>query len=152
MTAEPMARHSQAPVDKIRRALRHRADLLAAIQGFQCALVKPWAHPDWRRGVAAELPCLRAAFATHVELTEGPDGLYAAVLADQPRLVRQVNHLGREHATMAAALEALTRRVDADPERVWGWGSALLRELSRHRQRGADLVYDAYVTDIGGET
>jgi hypothetical protein len=33
-----------------------------------------------------------------------------------------------------------------------GWASDLLRELSRHRQRGADLVYEAYATDIGGET
>jgi hypothetical protein len=32
------------------------------------------------------------------------------------------------------------------------WASDLLRELSRHRQRGADLVYEAYETDIGGET
>ncbi len=31
-------------------------------------------------------------------------------------------------------------------------GGELLRALSRHRQRGADLVYDAYETDIGGET
>ncbi|WP_422771495.1 hypothetical protein ACN28C_33630 [Plantactinospora sp. WMMC1484] len=28
----------------------------------------------------------------------------------------------------------------------------LLRELFRHRQRGADLVYEAYQPDIGGET
>jgi hypothetical protein len=33
-----------------------------------------------------------------------------------------------------------------------GWTSDLLHELSRHRQRGADLVYEAYETDIGGET
>jgi hypothetical protein len=30
--------------------------------------------------------------------------------------------------------------------------TALLGMLSRHRQRGADLVFDAYQTDIGGET
>jgi hypothetical protein len=153
MTAEPMAaRHSQVPVDKILRALRHRAELLAAIQGFQCALATPWADPGWRRGMAAELSHLRAAFVTHMELTEGSDGLYAEVLVDAPRLVRQVTNLGREHATMSVALEGLARRIDAAPERVWGWGSDLLRDLSRHRQRGADLVYAAYITDIGGET
>jgi hypothetical protein len=153
MTTESIAaRHSQAPVDKIRRAFRHRAELLAAIQGFQSALAGPWGHPAWRHGVAAELRRLRAAFGTHIELTEGPDGLYAELLVDAPRLVHQVNHLGREHETMSAALDALARRVDAEPEWVRGWGSELLRELSRHRQRGADLLYEAYATDIGGET
>jgi hypothetical protein len=153
MAAEPRAaRYSQAPADRTRRALRHRADLLAAVQGFQYALATPAADPGWRRGIDAELPRLRVAFATHVELTEGPDGLYAEVLADAPRLVRQVNNLDREHATMLAALEALARRVDADPERVRSWGSDLLRGLSRHRQRGADLIHEAYVTDLGGET
>jgi hypothetical protein len=156
MTAEPMAaRHSQVSADKIRRALRHGAELLAAIRDFQCALATPYGNPGWRCGVAAELPRLRAALVTHVELTEGPEGLYAEVLADAPRLVRQVNSLGREHATMSAALEALealAQRVDAEPERVRCWGSDLLRELSRHRQRGADLVYQAYTIDIGGET
>ena len=30
--------------------------------------------------------------------------------------------------------------------------TTFLGRLSRHRQRGADLVFDAYQTDIGGET
>jgi hypothetical protein len=142
----------QTPADMIRGALRHRAELFAAIQGFQYALAAPGAEPGWRRRVAAELPRLRAAFATHVELTEGPGGLYAEVLADQPRLVRQVNHLGREHATVLEALDAMARHVDTDPDQVRGWGSHLLRALARHRQRGADLVYAAYAVDLGGET
>ncbi|GAA1817144.1 hypothetical protein HC028_21340 [Planosporangium flavigriseum] len=153
MAAEPMAvRQTLTPAERIRRVLRHRAELLAAVQGFQYALTMPVAQPDWRRAVAAELPHLRAAFAAHVELTEGPDGLYAEVLADAPRLVRRVNSLGSEHAAVSAALEALARRVDADPERVRSWGSDLLRALSSHRQRGADLIHEAYATDLGGET
>ncbi|HEV7897592.1 MAG TPA: hypothetical protein VGP31_07105 [Planosporangium sp.] len=153
MTTEPTAaRQSRVAADKIRRALRHRAELLAAIQGFQYALTRPAAGPAWRGGVAAELPRLRAAFVTHVELTEGPDGLYAEMLTDAPRLARQVDNLGREHATMSAALEALARQVDAEPERLRCWGSDLLDALSRHRQRGADLVHQAYATDLGGET
>jgi hypothetical protein len=31
-------------------------------------------------------------------------------------------------------------------------GMALLASLVRHRQRGSDLVYEAYAVDIGGET
>ena len=29
-------------------------------------------------------------------------------------------------------------------------GTDLLARLSRHRQRGADLIFEAYDTDIGG--
>ncbi|NJC84921.1 hypothetical protein [Planosporangium mesophilum] len=153
MTAEPTAaRQSHARIDKIRTALQHRFELLAAIRNFQHALARPSGDPGWRHGVACQLPRLRSAFVTHVELTGGPEGLYAEVLADAPRLARQVSDLSREHATMAEALDALALAVDAEPERVRAWGAELLRELSRHRQRGADLVHQAYATDLGGET
>ena len=39
-----------------------------------------------------------------------------------------------------------------DVDEVRDAGLALLGRLSRHRQRGADLIWDAYQTDIGGET
>jgi hypothetical protein len=136
---------------KIRRARQHRAELLAAIQGFQCALAASPVDPAWRHGVAAELYRLHGEFCTHIELTEGPEGLYAEVLGDAPRLVHQVYNLGREHAMVLAALETLAGRLDAEPERLRGWAGDLLHELSRHRQHGADLVYEAYATDIGGE-
>jgi hypothetical protein len=31
-------------------------------------------------------------------------------------------------------------------------GTELVATLARHRQRGADLVYEAYEFDIGGDT
>jgi hypothetical protein len=30
--------------------------------------------------------------------------------------------------------------------------TSLLARLARHRQRGADLVFEAYQVDVGGET
>jgi hypothetical protein len=152
MTAEPMAaRHLQAPAGKIRMARRNRAGLFAAIHGFECALAAAPTDPAWRHGVAAELARLRTEFHAHVELTEGPDGLYAEVLGDAPRLVHQVYSLGRDHDRVLAALDALTARIDAEPRRLRRWAGELLHEVSRHRQRGADLVYEAYAIDIGGE-
>jgi hypothetical protein len=136
-------------------ARRHRAELLHAIQDFERALAVPAGEPTWRHGVADRLRSLRGAFAEHVVVTEGSDGLYAELLADAPRLARMVDVLTREHAALLAAMDALQARVERpEPgvEEVRGWASDLLRELSRHRQRGADLVYAAYATDIGGET
>lgn len=153
MTTEPMTtRQSPARTDGSRTAHRRPADLLAAIRTFQRALGAPRTDPGWRRGLSTELPHLCAAFAAHVELTEGPAGLYTQVLADEPRLVRQVHRLGREHAAVREALDAFARRLDAPHDQILGWGSDLLRALARHRQRGADLVHAAYVVDLGGET
>lgn len=156
MVAGP-TQHPAAATDAVSLAVarRHRATLLHSIQLFEQALAAPAGDPGWRERVSTRLHALRGAFAEHIVVTEGPDGLYAEVLDHSPRLARAVHVLTREHAALAAALGALQRRVDQPAptvEDLRGWASDLLRELSRHRQRGADLVYEAYATDIGGET
>jgi hypothetical protein len=136
-------------------ARRHRAALLRSIQAFEQALATPAGEPGWREKASTRLHSLRGAFAEHIVVTEGPDGLYAELLDHAPRLARQVQVLVREHAAIAATMSGLQRRIDIPDVRVEDirtWASDLLRELSRHRQRGADLVYEAYATDIGGET
>jgi hypothetical protein len=136
-------------------ARRHRVALLHRIQSFERAVAAPAGDPGWRPRVSSRLHGLRGAFGEHIVVTEGPEGLYAELLDHAPRLARCVHVLVREHAALANAMSALQRRVD-HPEptvaELRAWSSDLLRELSRHRQRGADLVYEAYATDIGGET
>lgn len=136
-------------------ARRQRAELLQSIHEFERALAVPAGDPSWHERVSARLAALRHAVTEHVVVTEGPDGLYSELLDHAPRLCRSVNILIREHAAIVAAVDTLAARV-RDPavtvELVRSWASDLLRELSRHRQRGADLVYEAYATDIGGET
>lgn len=135
-------------------ARRRRAELLHSIHQFERALAVPARDPNWHKVVAARLGDLREAVAEHVVVTEGPDGLYQELLDHAPRLCHDVDILTREHAALMAAVDALYARLgEAVPvEQVRSWASDLLRELSRHRQRGADLVYEAYETDIGGET
>jgi hypothetical protein len=136
-------------------ARRQRAELLQSIHQFERALAVPARDPGWHELVTSRLAALRHAVTEHVVVTEGPDGLYSELLDHAPRLCRGVNILVREHAAIVAAVDALHARLH-DPavtvELVRSWASDLLRELSRHRQRGADLVYEAYATDIGGET
>jgi hypothetical protein len=146
-----LAGAQQEPVDSFGVARRHRAELLSAIHSFERALAVPAADPGWRAGVEGKLTSLRHAFAEHIEITEGPCGLYAELLDDAPRLTHQVHTLVREHSGVLEALDALAIRLDAEPKRLRTWANNLLRELSRHRQRGADLVYEAYTADIGGE-
>ncbi len=139
--------------DSLRRARQRRAELLRAIQDFERALAAPVGTAAWRGRVARQLHLLRREFVSHVDITEGQDGLYGALLDVAPRLVNEVHTLMREHSAVLATLDALDRRIESvEPERLRTWASDLLRELSRHRQRGADVVYDAYETDIGGES
>ncbi|WP_203716183.1 hypothetical protein [Asanoa siamensis] len=136
-------------------ARRHRAALLREIQMFEHAIASPSAEPGWRERFSTRLRTLRGAFAEHIVVTEGEDGLYAELLEHAPRLHNQVRKLIREHAAVAVSMAALQRRADLAGTRVAelrSCGEEILRALSRHRQRGADLVYDAYETDIGGET
>jgi hypothetical protein len=65
--------------------------------------------------------------------------------------------LTREHGLVRDQVEKLLGRVTppsevTDPERVRNLGTLLLGRLVRHRQRGSDLVFEAYEFDIGGET
>jgi len=134
-------------------ARRHRMELLAAIQGFERAIAAPARDPRWRELVTERLRALREAFGEHVVVTEGPEGLYAELLAHAPRLASGVDTLVREHGQVLAALDRLYQRVSTmDIERIRAKASDRLLQLARHRQRGADLVYEAYATDIGGET
>lgn len=143
-------------------ARRRRAELRQAIHDFEQAVTAPAGDPAWRDRVRQRLAALRAQLAEHVVVTEGPDGLYAELLEHAPRLDRPVAGLVAEHRTLQVRADSLDRtlrrpgraaeRPGREVERVRQHAGELLAALSRHRQRGADLVYEAYATDIGGET
>ncbi|MEV1288653.1 hypothetical protein [Micromonospora sp. NPDC049679] len=143
------------PAPALLVARRHRATLSGAIHALELALAAPAADPEWRESVSIRLHSLRLAFTEHIVLTEGSDGLYAELLDHAPRLARTVYLLTREHTAIAATLSHLQCGLGSSElsiEELRDWAGDLLRELARHRQRGADLVYEAYETDIGGET
>ncbi|MEU8260348.1 hypothetical protein AB0C02_06965 [Micromonospora sp. NPDC048999] len=118
------------------------------------ALATSTGEPSWRERLIRHLGPVRQGFAEQVRVTEGPAGLYAALLHEAPRLDRGVRLLTGEHAAIAAAIVALQRAaalpgVSAEElrERV----GRLLSALDRHRQHGADLLWEAYQADLGGE-
>ncbi|MCL7458635.1 hypothetical protein M8I35_15755 [Micromonospora sp. MSM11] len=119
------------------------------------ALAAAPAEPRWRERLLVGLGPVRRSFAEHVRVTEGPAGLYAELLGQAPRLARGVRLLAREHVVITAALAALQHAVeapDASVDDLLGRAGHLLRALAGHRQRGADLLWEAYETDLGGET
>jgi Hemerythrin HHE cation binding domain len=104
--------------------------------------------------VASGLAPLRAAFAEHRAATEGERGHYADAVQEAPRLQHAVHGLVAEHDCIDAALARLaviTAAHEPPAGAVRDQARAVLHDLIRHGDRDADLVYEAYATDIGGD-
>ena len=98
---------------------------------------------------------LRTVWALHVDVTEAPGGLYEEIIENAPRLANWINRFKREHGSLAEAIERATADLHGatalTPE-LRDRLARLLADLTRHRKRGYDLVYEAYHVDIGGES
>ena len=138
---------------------RRRAELLDATRALEQALAAPapGRETHWAERVHVSLVELSADFREHIDVTEGVHGLYGEVVKSSPRLSGAVARLTKEHAVIKENVDDLLARV-GDPEgndsvdEIRDLGTALLTRLLRHRQRGSDLVYEAYQFEVGGET
>ena len=155
---EPISSTSpdQAFLEDLRR---HRAELRESIGALEDALAAPATADQvrWAHRVQVALVELSGDFREHIDITEAPDGLYHDILKTSPRLSDAVAGLTREHVLISGQVDHLLARLTApgvikDVNRVRGLGTAILGRLVRHRQRGSDVVFDAYDFDIGGET
>lgn len=133
----------------------HRERLAAAADGLEAALARPAGDERrWREAVDRALRELRGALDAHVGAVEAPGGLYADVGARSPRLLHAIDKLREDHVTLdeqTAALEAAVAADELSVEATRESAVLLLAEISRHRHRGADLLWDSYDIDIGGE-
>jgi hypothetical protein len=112
---------------------------------------------EWTFDVAERLGAVREAFDEHVFVTEKPEGLYEEIMTISPRLAGKIKRLDEEHPVVLAEIDEMLERLDElDTQDVWPPDVArddinkLLGRIVRHRQRGADLVWEAYNVDIGG--
>ncbi len=150
---------SGLPSDPDLEAVRERRQSLRVAMGhLERVLALPPAVglAEWSGEVLAATTELQDCLRQHIEATEGPDGFHGEMVAAAPRLTHGVEVLVREHAKLsglAVQIAALAGRaqlpVDADAIRETGM--RLIGLLIRHRQRGADLIYEAYQSDLGGE-
>ena len=120
-------------------------DLEAAI-----AAAAPGRETAWTADVRAALDRLAPVFAEHVRATEAPDGLFDKVRRRAPRLDHQVRVLTADHQTITAEVDSAKAALDQDVAGAREAVLSLLARLARHRQLGADLVYEAYAVDLGG--
>jgi len=141
-------------------ARKRRAPLREAGSDLELAISAPVGTGSiWRNRVRESLARVQVALKQHIQDTEGPEGLYGELQNDAPRLINLIKLLADEHTVLKGeinrvltALEELPDTLDDECcEHVRRAGLALLGRISRHRQKGADLVWRAYSVDIGGE-
>ncbi len=141
--------HEDGPLGAARH---HRIKLHHAMVDVERAAAGAAGDPTWRADLGAALTELLEAFDGHVEEVDAPDGILADVVGMAPRLQNQVKRLGDEHAELRPMIESALGVVEGgDVADVRAETMAALGALAAHRQSGADLVYDAYNVDIGGE-
>ena len=144
----------QAFVEELRSK---RAELRESLGALELALAGAARedHRQWVQRVHVALVELSADFREHLDVTEGEEGLHHQLLRTAPRLAGGVEKLTEEHVVIRQLLDDLLALADApapDVDELRDRATHLLGLAVRHRQRGSDLVYEAFEIDIGGET
>lgn len=138
---------------------RRRADLHHALIELEQAISSAAVgrEADWSKDVVRQLQELAHTLEEHVQVTERPGDLYDEISHKAPRLAGKMDHLRGEHPEMREATAELTGRLETTLiGDAWPLTEArddlqrLLGGIVRHRQLGADLVWEAYNLDIGG--
>lgn len=149
-----LASDVRSELDEVRR---RRAELRESLGALEQALASPAVGRPliWGERVRTVLAEVADDFREHVALTEGPGGLHQTILSGDLRLANAVKALTDQHALITDALHELLVATEPpvateDIRRIRTKATELLSSLLRHRQRGADLIFEAFATDIGG--
>jgi hypothetical protein len=142
-----------------------RAGLKTALSNLELALAAPFANRvEWVTHVRDALAVVHEVWTRHIMETEAPGAFLDDLVSESPRLSKPTTRLREEHSEILGTIvNGELRLADpptddgADDEAYVVWAeavrdelTALLAALARHRQRGADLIYEAYAVDIGG--
>lgn len=141
-------------------ARQRRRTLHDSIVQLEMAISSPAAGrvEAWSGQVTKDMVGVRDAFDQHVIVTEKPGGLYEEIMERAPRLAGTVKRLQDEHPAIEALIAKLLGPLEAGEVNSDSWPldkarddlQRLIGAVVRHRQKGADLVWEAYNVDIGG--
>jgi chromosome segregation ATPase len=139
--------------EALEAAAEKRIELKHALSGAETAAAAPLSSPDWSETLLAALRELQEALYQHVEEVEAEDGLLTELTQTAPRLVNQISRIKDEHPVLCRQVAEAIGRLEgqaAATGTIRDEVTDLLMAVVRHRQRGADLVYEGYHVDIGG--
>ena len=138
-----------------------RAGLKSALSNLELALAAaaPGRLEEWASGVSESLAVLHEVWTRHIVETEAPGAFLDELVAEAPRLATPAARLRGEHTEILGVIDRAELALrDLPPEdeqdefvdHLRAQLTEMLYALARHRQRGADLVYEAYDVDLGG--
>ena len=137
-------------------ALRRRRDALYEdIARLEGALTAPLGDAAaWQERAAKAGRLVVEEIQAHINETEGDEGFLTGVQEEAPRLAAAVTRLLDEHDEMVAMADRFVAQIESPDEGITlqdvrALGVSLLGLLIRHRQKGADLIYEAYQVDLG---
>ena len=144
--------------DPIAGAARHRTAMVKAMQRVERVAARASGSSDWYDVLISGLTELETALHGHINEVESPSGLLDEIVDNAPRLQRAAEDTKTHHRTLSDMVAALQEMVASSRDsgtppvsEVRAATVELLTELTRHRQKGADLIYEAYDVDIGGQ-
>ncbi len=138
--------------DALKAAAAKRIELKQALSLAETAASKPSGDSGWIENLLQALRQLQEALYQHVEEVEAEDGLLAELTRTAPRLANQITSVRDEHPDLCRQVAEAIGHVEgrAATSAIRSEVTELLMAVVRHRQRGADLVYEGYSVDIGG--
>ena len=143
--------------DSLEGAARRRSEMETAMRQVEHMAAAPSANRSWIDELTRAVRQLEIALNNHIVEVETPSGLLDQIVDTAPRLQRRADETRAHHTEMVAditsLLESLAGSVEQDPPPIDTIRTAtleLLGEIARHRQQGADMIFEAYDVDIGG--
>lgn len=154
-----MEHDSLSPRPDLQAVRQRRRSLHRSMANLENALAAPAVGriAEWLPEVRAAITELQDCIRSHIGATEGPDGFHAEIVTAAPRLSHLVEISVHEHLRIVDLIAELLTLADQLPSRadvvadVRETGTALIGLLARHRQRGADMIFEAYQADLGGQ-
>jgi hypothetical protein len=144
----------------LQEAAKRRQTLHEALVALEFAISSPAASriPEWTSLVTKETTAVRDAWDQHIDTTEKPGGLYEEIVGTSPRLAGTLDRLRGEHPEITEAVHQMLARLENVEIGGLEWPlddarddlQRFIGKVIRHRQKGADLVWEAYNVDIGG--
>lgn len=141
--------------DRLAGVVRERSKLGRAMRQVELAAAAASGKDSWTDDLLESLHQLQHAWSDHIATAEAPMGLHDRIVEQAPRLQRAVEQIQLDHHDLAKSIAAAIGAgedagVAANKEALRDMAMTLLLHVARHRQHGADLIYDAYSVDIGG--
>ncbi|MFW2381822.1 MAG: hypothetical protein ACN4GZ_08705 [Acidimicrobiales bacterium] len=139
--------------ESLANVVRQRSQLGDAMQRVEEAAAAPAARESWAADLSEQLRKLETAFDQHIIEVQSPTGILNQVVDQAPRLQNAAEHLKREDDRLAKSIDDVIAAAGGSDDLVVDLRESVMEvlvDLSRHRQQGADLLYEAYAVDIGG--